>query len=401
MSLINKMLRDLDARNVTAGERTFPSAVRPLPAQMKIPLISRGIVVFLGITTVVVVGFVTSPYWLQPLLDMKLVPQKAVPVATAPAPQPVAPPPPTTVVLQLPPPEQMLPMPILPEAEPAATPEPPPAAESARPADVKQTRPVEVAQAARGPVSENRRHNRKFDGELAEALRGQPSVPPLTAQPAPQRQPPKAVVADKAGTSSGPITIDKQARVTRSQEQAEIEYRKGVAAYKQGHASEAAVQFRAALREEPRHLAARQTLLSLMAEQKQWDEAQTLLKEGLELMPQQIAWAMALARIQVERDNAAGAWDTLLKYMVYGEKSADYRGFSGVLLQRLQKPKEAAIHYQAAVQLKPTEGRWWLGLGLAYEADGRKTEARDAFQHAKGTIGLSPEMLAVIEQKLR
>ncbi|MEK7736775.1 MAG: tetratricopeptide repeat protein, partial [Pseudomonadota bacterium] len=85
----------------------------------------------------------------------------------------------------------------------------------------------------------------------------------------------------------------------------------------------------------------------------------------------------------------------------YGEKNADYHGFSGVLLQRLQKPREAAAHYQAAVQINPNEGRWWLGLGLAYEAEGRPAEARDAFQHARGARGLTPEMAAVIDKKLR
>lgn len=156
-----------------------------------------------------------------------------------------------------------------------------------------------------------------------------------------------------------------------------------------------------ALQEDARHLAARQTLLSLLAEQKQWDEVQSLLKEGLDLMPAQIAWAMALARIQVEGGNPAGAWETLQKYMAYGEKSADYQGFAGVLLQRMQKPHDATLHYLAAVQLKPNEGRWWLGLGLAYEAEGKAAEAREAFQRARGSGGVTPEMAAAIDKKLR
>ena len=315
MSLINKMLRDLDARNVNAAERAaLPAQVRPLPAQVRGPLVSRGILIFLVMATVLVVGFVTSSYWLQPLLDIKFVSKP--PVA---APPPAAPPP-TTVVLQLPPPEQMLPMPPLPEAEPAAaapaeTPAPADGKQAA-PVEVKQAPPVEVAQGPRVPVSEIRKHNRKMEGVPPELARVQPAAPPVAAPPAQQRPSSKPLLADKSGT--GPVTIDKQSRLGRTQEQAELEYRKGVAAYKQGHVSEAATQFRAALREEPRHLASRQTLLSLLAEQKQWDEAQMALKEGLELMPQQIGWAMALARIQVERDNADGAWETLMKYMVYG-----------------------------------------------------------------------------------
>jgi len=128
---------------------------------------------------------------------------------------------------------------------------------------------------------------------------------------------------------------------------------------------------------------------------------QSVLKEGLELMPEQIAWAMALARIQVERGRLPEAWETLQKHMLHAEKSADYKGFAGVLLQRMQKPHEAILYYQAAVQIKPNEGRWWLGLGLAFEADNRAAEAHEAFQRARGASGLSPEMIAVIDRKLR
>ena len=213
-------------------------------------------------------------------------------------------------------------------------------------------------------------------------------------QPAPAKAAPQAQRAEQADAR---VLIDK----TRSPEdRAAADYLQGVAAYKQGRMAEAAAQFRLALQADPRHLAARQTLIAMLAGQKQWADAEALLREGLQLMPGQTAWAMALARIEVERGDLAAAWGTLQRHMAGARNDADYQGFAGVLLERLHKPHEAASYYRAALHLKPGEGRWWLGLGLALAADGRDAEAQDAFRHAEASAGLTPEMKAFVEKKL-
>ena len=390
MSLINKMLRDLDARHATAaGQTVLPNEVRPLPEETVPPRVGRGVWLLAGLALAAVAALQTSAYWLPMLVEYNLLPAKLLPVpATM-----TAPPPPATIVLQMPPPEQMLPLPSMPETPPAeATPSAPPAA------------PAAPEQPPRQLADSRSNAGLKIDSSLPDVPAAQKSaaVAPAAAPPVAPAKPAKPTMAAAKSTRGGaPVKIEKQQSQESPQERAEAEYRKAVAAFRQGRSSEAIVQLKAALQEDPRHLAARQTLLSLLGEQKQWDDVQSLLKEGLDLMPSQIAWAMALARIQVERGYATGAWETLQKYQAYAEKSADYQGFAGVLLQRLQRPHEAALHYQTAVQIKPEEGRWWLGLGLALEADGRAPEARDAFQHARNASGLTPEMQAVIDKKLR
>lgn len=399
MSLINKMLRDLDARHASPGQSVLPNEVRPLPEQVTPPRIGRGVWILAGLAGVAVLALQTSSWWLPVLAESNLLPPNMIPTsllptpaprAVAPAPPPAAPTqPPPTVVLQLPPPEQMLPLPSLPEG----------LAQAAE-ASPSSTPPVAAPGREQAPrqLADSRGAGLKIDSSLPDVPAAQQPVAPVATAVVTQSK--QSAPAAKSARGVAPVKIDKQQTLASAQDRAEAEYRKGIAAFRRGHSSEAVGQLKAALQEDPRHLAARQTLLSLLAEQKLWEEVQPVLKEGLDLMPAQIAWAMALARIQVEGGNATAAWETLQKYMAYGEKSADYQGFAGVLLQRLQKPREAALHYQAAVQIKPNEGRWWLGLGLAYEADGRAAEARDAFQHARSSNGLTPEMAAVIDRKL-
>lgn len=384
MSLINKMLRDLDARHAATGQTVLPEEVRPLPEEIVEPRVSRRVWIWAGLALIIAAALQTSAYWLPMLAEFVPLPASILP---APAPVAPAPPPqPTTVVLQLPPPEQMLPLPALPDTPSAPNETQTDQAVAASPAG---------HEAAPAPVAETRNTGLKIDSSLPDVPTAKPAPPVAAPQPKP------AAPASKPARASVPATVEKQQRVGSPQERAEAEYRKGVAAYKQGHLAEAATQFRAALQEDARHLAARQTLLSMQAEQKQWDEVQAVLREGLDLMPEQIAWAMALARIQVERNKLPEAWETLQKHMVHAEKSADYQGFAGVLLQRMQKPHEASLYYQAAVQIKPNEGRWLLGLGLALEADNRPAEAREAFQRARNSSGLTPEMAAAIDRKLR
>ncbi|MCX7178709.1 MAG: hypothetical protein NTX56_08040 [Proteobacteria bacterium] len=383
MSLINKMLRDLDARHAASGQAVLPDEVRPLPEEIEVPRVSRRTWGLVVLALMAAAAIQSSTLWLPLLAEFVPVPAGLLPLPAPVAALP-APAQPTTVVLQLPPPEQMLPLPSLPETAPTA---------SDSPGDQAVAVPAAPEQVPR-QAAESRNTGLKIDSSLPDIPVAKPTPPVAAVLPKPVTAPPRG------GRTPAPA-IEKQQRSASAQERAETEYRKGVAAYKQGHFSEATTQFKATLQEEPRHLAARQTLLSMQAEQKQWDDVQTVLREGLELMPEQIGWAMALARIQVERGKLPEAWETLQKHMAHAEKSADYKGFAGVLLQRMQKPREATLYYQAAVQLRPNEGRWWLGLGLAYEADNRPTEVHDAFQHARGSSGISPEMAAVIDKKLR
>jgi len=371
MSLINKMLRDLDTRHAVAGQSEMPNEVRPLPEKARRSRASRNFLVLLVLTAIAAAaGFQTSPYWLPEFPQLQAL---LAPLLAKPPPAVVQQQAPQMIVLALPSVSDTLPLPPEPAAAPPPAPEPAPA--------------LALALAASGE---------------GRSLKLDSSLPNVSAA-----APPAAIVAEKSKAEPPPVkpksrvVIDKQQRLPSAQDKVEAEYLKGVAAYKQGHASEAVAQFKSALQDDPRHLLARQTLLSMLAEQKRWDEVSALLKEGLELMPSTTAWAMALARIQVERGNSNEALETLQKYMADGEKNADYQGFAGVLLQRMKKPREAALHYQSALQLKPNEGRWWLGLGLALESDGQAAQANNAFRRARSADGLTPEMRAVIENKLR
>jgi MSHA biogenesis protein MshN len=351
MSLINKVLQDLDSRHAAQERKALPNEVRPLPPAKTG---RSGIKAFAAIAVLVALA-----------IGLWLAGDLAAPPAAAPAPTPAAAAPP---LVETPPPPMLV----------IAPPEPPLANLAAAPAE-PASQPVTMP-----PVDKPAQVSSL---QLATALRpAAPSAAPVAAN-------------SVAPASTAPASIDKQVHAG-AHERAEAAYRKAAAEHRQGRAGEAVERLHEALREDSSHGNARQLLLSLLVERQQWPEAEVLLREGLELTPSHSPWAMALARIQIERGQTGQAWETLQRHMAAGGGNADYQGFAGVVLQRLQRPAEAVTHYEAALRLKP-EARWWAGLGLALEAAGHGDEALEAFRRAQATGGLTPEMAAVVERRLR
>lgn len=230
-----------------------------------------------------------------------------------------------------------------------------------------------------------------------------PVVAPVAA-PAekPADKPAKAVVAPPVATVPvGEGQIDKQPKGGVSREQAEAEYRKGMQAAGIGDYAGASPPLRRALEIDPRHAKARQALLSVLANSRQWDEVRQVAQSGLALDPAKSGWAVILARLQHEQGDTDGAVKTLETYQPHASGDADYQGLFAFLLQKQKRHAEAAQRYQAALGVRPGEGRWWFGLGLALEAAGRADEAKAAFGKARDAGNLPADMLGIIEQKLK
>lgn len=213
----------------------------------------------------------------------------------------------------------------------------------------------------------------------------------VTTTPVPKGEP-----KDSAGGR-----IEKTPLQASGQERAEAEYRRGAGLVSQGQVKEGTDALRQALRFEGTHGGARQLLLRILLEQHSYDEARDLLVEALQLQPGRYQWALALARLQVERNETAAAWQTLQGSMGTGAASSDYQGLSGNVLQRMGNARDAAEHYRAALRISPNDGRWWIGLGMALESAGNVAEARTAFQTARASGSLTSEMAAFVDQRLR
>ena len=401
MSLINKMLQDLDERRAAHGVgANLANDVRPLPrAQQSFPhfglVVGAGLVIALGIAGVFFRDEV-SQHFSRAVATVTESKVPAVPVAAAVVPTVVAP-------------SEQAQVSVVAEAPPEPTVE---MDVSLRMADfIDPPEAVGVAdQAATAPPL--REPESSTAPREARSRTVQPTKPPVASVTT------ATLLADtvvaRLGEKTGEVTDDKSCGRIESapviertpangspHERAESEYRKAISAVNQGRVSEAMDGLRNALDQESLHAASRQLLVKLLLEAGNQDEAIRILRDGIDGQPAQLGWAMSLARLQVDRGELDGAWKTLEHSLPAAGNSPDYLGFAANVLQRLGRIDEAAVQYRKATRIAPADGRWWLGLGWCLDARGQTAEAREAFLRARQSGNLSPELLTLIDQKLR
>ncbi|WP_040377534.1 tetratricopeptide repeat protein [Duganella zoogloeoides] len=204
------------------------------------------------------------------------------------------------------------------------------------------------------------------------------------------RQPRQGVAHADGSATTKPELTPKQL--------SENTYRRGLASLQDGRLNAAMADLDRALEIDPRNDAARQTYVSLLLENRRPDDAIRQLRLALGIDPRQPGLAMVLARLQLERGGPA--LETLMTTLPYAAANADYQGFLAGVLQRAQRHAEAAQYYQAALKLAPLNGVWWMGLGISLQADQHKAEAREAFTRARTGNGITPELLAFIDRRL-
>jgi MSHA biogenesis protein MshN len=209
-----------------------------------------------------------------------------------------------------------------------------------------------------------------------------------------------APVKPAADGASNP-EIQKQMRDPTQRELAEHEYRKAVALLDQRRLADAEIGFQAALNLYPEHHQARQGLLGLLVQGRKLAEAERVLEEGVRLSPGQTGFSMTLARLQADRGDNAGAIATLQRGIEHAQGSAEYAAFLAAMLQRQGQHEEAIEQFQAALRLRPGSGIWWLGLGMSLQAANRPAAAQEAYQQARATGNLQPELAALAEQRLK
>jgi hypothetical protein len=105
-----------------------------------------------------------------------------------------------------------------------------------------------------------------------------------------------------------------------------------------------------------------------------------------------------LARLEVagERPEAALAVLRRLEGLLAGD--ADAWALRGNAAQRLSLHPEAASAYLAAVRLRPDEGKWMLGAAISLAADGRLDEARPWVERARERGAVTAPIAAYLQQ---
>lgn len=241
------------------------------------------------------------------------------------------------------------------------------------------------------------------------AIKPVPRTPPPTVVPKPapraavaaSAQPPAVTApAHTSGTDSDAAgTIEKRTLTLTPEQRAENRYRAAAQQMQQHQVVEAEQGLRAALEEDPRHIGARDLLAALLLERGRMDDARQVLEQGLSVVPGQASFTTLLARIYVEQ-NAEPKAIALLEQQRRGAKpNPDTLALLATLYQRAARHGEAIVAFKEALAQRPLEGKWWLGLGISQEAEQNWNEARFAYERVRDT-NVDSRLARYAEQRL-
>jgi len=251
---------------------------------------------------------------------------------------------------------------------------------------------LKLAQSIQTPIPETRPEPEKVPAVVPEK--------PVVREPPPlaRAEPPKPKPSQKAASMP---RVEKHELTPAPSQRVEGEFRRAAAFLQQGRVSDAEARFAAAITLDPRYEQARQALAAMLIEQRRLDEARNLLQTGLTVNPQQQQFAVALARIDMQRGDYSSALEVLNRSRAGVLPSPESDAVLGSVLSRLGRDREAVDAYRAALGAAPDKGGTWLGLALSLENLGRRNEAADAYRRALATGTLTADVKQYAEQKVR
>lgn len=394
MSLITKMLNDLDKRDAPEGERPIFVDVRNAAYGRRS---SRQGPVVAAVIAVVVIG-VAVWVWSssrKPAAPVALSPLAAAnPAPAAPASTTVAPPA------------------AAPAAAPAAPAAPPPLVEPAAPAAPKPAPLAKAEPVASKPAPVVAKPEPVAPKPLPVAAKPEPVA--AKAEPTARAAPVVSAPAPVATKAAPPARAEPVARVeppaapavpqsfkqVNTQQRSENLYREAILLVRQGQVLAAHERLRLALDAYPANHGARQMLAGLLMDSGRHQEAESLLQAGLKLGPANPDLPMALARAQVAGGKNSEALATLEQGLANAGDAPDYHAFYAALLQKQGRHDQAVNHYITALRSDPMQPNWLIGVGISLRATNRLNDAAEAFQRAIASGELTPQVAEFASQQL-
>lgn len=357
MSLINKMLKDLEVRKDATGrvERPIFQDLHSAHSERR-----HGRGRWVVVLVLIVLGSAALYSWNRWGGDLSRHTSSPVPAVTLAQAPPAIPEPPAPA-----------PIPVLPQVQESA------------PAAVVVTKPPTPAARSTSPGRDkvDRVGNERSKPASAAAV--------------------KSSAQEKKSAEAGPGRMEKTERPYTAEEQAENTYQEAARLKAQGNAFEAERQLKALLAAQPKHVKARELLVGIHLANGRVSEAQGTLEQGTVQVPAHLAFRYQLARLYLERGEEARAVSLLEETRQQGHSDPELPAFLAALYQRVGRHADAVKSYQVALAARPQEGRWWVGLGISLETQQDSSAARDAYRHALDTGRLTPSLAHYAEDRLK
>ncbi len=183
-------------------------------------------------------------------------------------------------------------------------------------------------------------------------------------------------------------------------ELAESNLAKARTAFRQGEREKAQDLLEKALIVMPEHVAVRSELAAYWYGRGMTSRALSLLRQGLDLRPQQSQWQLLYARILERSGRIQDAYDALLYVAVDTEDALELLQLRATSANQLGLFNEAAADYTELAS-KLQQGRWWIAAAVAYEDANNISAALQSYRQALNFSDLNTDAVSYASQRIR
>lgn len=151
----------------------------------------------------------------------------------------------------------------------------------------------------------------------------------------------------------------------------------------------------------PSCIEARENLAALYLSHQEFKSAQDVLDEGLQKEPFNLRLTTMKSRILFEQGDTQKALALLEKYNPDMNKAPEYYALLAAIFESLGRTNAAGSLYQALVKIDPSNGQYWLGLGVAFEQAHSTQQAIEAYRRASQSDNSQPAVRIYAENRLK
>ncbi|MCK8045817.1 tetratricopeptide repeat protein [Shewanella sp. 1CM18E] len=168
----------------------------------------------------------------------------------------------------------------------------------------------------------------------------------------------------------------------------------------QGLHSDALTYYLAALDYDPSLEQARKQAAALYYGQNKLPQAAQLLEQGRLLFPQQYEFSLLLARVLQASGQNQQALLSLNAIPDSSEFAVEKWHQQSDLAQKQKDYPVAEKSFRQLAQQEPSQGRWWMGLGYALDAQQKYSDAKQAYHQALLQDNLSAQAKVYVDNRL-
>jgi len=147
-----------------------------------------------------------------------------------------------------------------------------------------------------------------------------------------------------------------------------------------GNIPDAEREYRLLRREHPKFLPALINLANLLSSEERWEEAESLYRDGLVMIPDSVELRFGLATVL----HHSGRWDDALaeyeSVLHQNARHAEAIGNLGSLLRSMGRYEEAIATLTRGTEVDPNNPFVWTNLGNAFAESGAWNEARESYK---------------------